>query len=294
MIHDNLEHDHMQWHPSLHYTHLWLCCWTGHSYRSGPYYRVWSLYNQIPGGFIEHLQLVRQANIVDLLLCHLVLYYSGLKMFIPVSKACSISGLARLSSKLPRQGYVMERLKSSLRKFYGRYGDLIKHYEVSLSQMLHDILDMTIYNDTLNWSDITPICELITELDFNTDFDLITEVWRFPKNIATGAASQRRTLTPPDTWSCPIWDLHLFSCWDHSFLNLSYLRTFWVSNIPLYFYFTWSTLGTSILLVLGPVIIMWVHHRTHSVRPYFCPPVWSHAFSFSFSFLRSAIISIVS
>ena len=45
---------------------------------------------------------------------------------------------ARLSSKLLGQGYVMERLKSSLRKF--RYGDLIKHYEVSLSQMLHDIL----------------------------------------------------------------------------------------------------------------------------------------------------------
>ena len=40
--------------------------------------------------------------------------------------------------------------------------------------------DMTIYNDTLNWSDITPICELITELDFNTDFDLITDFWRFP------------------------------------------------------------------------------------------------------------------
>ena len=40
--------------------------------------------------------------------------------------------------------------------------------------------DMTIYNDTLNWLDITPICELITELDFSTDFDLITEFWRFP------------------------------------------------------------------------------------------------------------------
>ena len=24
--------------------------------------------------------------------------------------------------------------------FYGRYGDLIKHYEVPLSEMLHDIL----------------------------------------------------------------------------------------------------------------------------------------------------------
>ena len=37
--------------------------------------------------------------------------------------------------------------------------------------------DMTIYNDTLNWSDITPICELITELDFITDFDLITKFY---------------------------------------------------------------------------------------------------------------------
>ena len=45
-------------------------------------------------------------------------------------------------------GYVMECLKSSLRKFYKnktnhhyvRYGVLVKHYEVSLSQMLHDIL----------------------------------------------------------------------------------------------------------------------------------------------------------
>ena len=40
--------------------------------------------------------------------------------------------------------------------------------------------DMAICNDTLNWSDITPICELITELDFITDFDLITKFWRFP------------------------------------------------------------------------------------------------------------------
>ena len=56
------------------------------------------------------------------------------------SYECFILRAARLSSKLLRQGYVIGRLKSSLRKFYGRYGDLIKHYEVSLSQMLHDIL----------------------------------------------------------------------------------------------------------------------------------------------------------
>ena len=47
---------------------------------------------------------------------------------------------ARLSSKLLGQGYVRERLKSSLRKFYGRYGDIFKYYEVPLSEMLHDIL----------------------------------------------------------------------------------------------------------------------------------------------------------
>ena len=40
--------------------------------------------------------------------------------------------------------------------------------------------DMTIYNDTLNWSDITLICELITELNFITDFDLIAKFWTFP------------------------------------------------------------------------------------------------------------------
>ena len=42
------------------------------------------------------------------------------------------------------------------------------------------LLGMTIYNDTLNWSDITPICKLNIELDFITDFDLITKFWRFP------------------------------------------------------------------------------------------------------------------
>ena len=63
------------------------------------------------------------------------------------SYECFILRAARLSSKLLGQGYVMERLKSSLRKFYGRYGDLIKHYEVSLSQMLHDILG----HDRMQW-----------------------------------------------------------------------------------------------------------------------------------------------
>ena len=63
------------------------------------------------------------------------------------SYECFILRAARLSSKLLGQGYVMERLKSSLMKFYGRYGDFIKHYEVSLSQMLHAILG----HDHVQW-----------------------------------------------------------------------------------------------------------------------------------------------
>ena len=53
----------------------------------------------------------------------------------------------RLSTKLLGQGYVKEHLRASLRKFYDRYGDLIKQYEVPLSRMLHDILD----DDHLQW-----------------------------------------------------------------------------------------------------------------------------------------------
>ena len=59
---------------------------------------------------------------------------------------------------------------SSLGKFYGRYEDLMKHFEVSLSLKCYMIFwDIVIYSDTLSGSDITPICELIT------DFDLITK-----------------------------------------------------------------------------------------------------------------------
>ena len=62
----------------------------------------------------------------------------------------------RLSSKLLKQGYLVERLKSSFRKFYGRYGDLIPQYEVSLSRVLNDILTHD-QKGLLNRSDFLPI-----------------------------------------------------------------------------------------------------------------------------------------
>ena len=69
------------------------------------------------------------------------------QMYACSSYECFILRATRLSSKVIGQGYVMERLKSSLRKFYGQYGDRVRHYEVSLSQMLHDILG----HDHVQW-----------------------------------------------------------------------------------------------------------------------------------------------
>ena len=57
------------------------------------------------------------------------------------SHECFILRAVRLSSELLEHRYIRERVNSSLRKIYGRYWDLIKHYLVSLSQMLHNILE---------------------------------------------------------------------------------------------------------------------------------------------------------
>ena len=115
------------------------------------------------------------------------------------SYECFILRSVRLSNKLPGQGYVKERLK-----FYGRYGDLTKQYEVTLSRKLHDILD----DDNIQWH--PPLIRhytnfwllLIWTLLPNLTFYLIVQ--GFHRTYATGAACQQRTLTPPDTWSCPI------------------------------------------------------------------------------------------
>ena len=75
-----------------------------------------------------------------------------------------------ISCKFLGQEYVRERLKSSLRKFYGRYWDLIKQYEVPLSKMLHEFVG----HDTLHWPDISLNRYFLTELDLITVFDVIT------------------------------------------------------------------------------------------------------------------------
>ena len=105
----------------------------------------------------------------------------------------------------------MPVLAPSLRKFYGRYGDLIKQYEVTLSRMLHDILDDDYLQGHPPLTTILTLLLIWTLLP-NLTFYLIAR--GFHRTFATGAACQQRTLTPPDNWSSPIWDLQTFSFWD--------------------------------------------------------------------------------
>ena len=89
------------------------------------------------------------------------------------SYECFILRAAQLSCKLLGQGNIRERLKSSLRKFYGRYGDVIKHYEIPFSKCYMTFWDMIIYSDTLYWSDISLNGDLVTELDLITVLTLL-------------------------------------------------------------------------------------------------------------------------
>ena len=59
----------------------------------------------------------------------------------------------------------------------------------------------------------------------------------FNRTFATGVACWQWTLTPPDTWSRPIWDLHICStCWDQSFSRTCrYFSGLCTSNIPWHF-----------------------------------------------------------
>jgi hypothetical protein len=48
-----------------------------------------------------------------------------------------------LTRKLLNQGFLLVKLKSSLRKFHGRHNDLVDHYGISVSQMNTDMFHLS-------------------------------------------------------------------------------------------------------------------------------------------------------
>ena len=88
--------------------------------------------------------------------------------------------VTRLSNKLLEQGYVSERLKTSFRKFYCRYGDLSKQYEVPLSRILNHILKITLYTmTTLQRSDFIKLWPFYRTWPFTEFWEVCIEhLWR--------------------------------------------------------------------------------------------------------------------
>ena len=77
----------------------------------------------------------------------------------------------------------------------------------------------------------------ITDLDLNTEFDFYLIVQGFHRTYATGAACQQRTLTPPDTWSCPTLGLACALMSRPISPELVLSPDFLISNTPRYFSF---------------------------------------------------------
>jgi len=48
-----------------------------------------------------------------------------------------------LTRKLLNQGFLLVKLKSSFRKFYGRHHDMVDRYVISVSQMTTDMFHLS-------------------------------------------------------------------------------------------------------------------------------------------------------
>ena len=106
----------------------------------------------------------------------------------------------RLSSKLLKQGYLGECLKSSFRKFYGQYGDLIEQYAVSLSRMLNDPWPVTVTVQTIGLS--TNVMTTWPSLTFNelrvVFIEHLQQVWHGSRERLTF----RTLVSFPFLWTC--------------------------------------------------------------------------------------------
>ena len=112
------------------------------------------------------------------------------------SYECFILRAVRLPNKLLGQGYVKERLRSSLRKFSGRYGDLFKPYDAPSPECYTTFWAMTIYSDTLLDQALHQFLSLLLILTFLSNLTFYLIARGFLRTFATGAACQQRMLTP--------------------------------------------------------------------------------------------------
>ena len=218
------------------------------------------------------------------------------------SYGCFILRATRLLNKLFEQGYAKERLTSSLRKFDGRYGDLIKQYEVTLSRMLNDIL----YLDHVQWQSPT-YQTLYRTRPFIEFWEVFIEHLRRVWHADRGCLLLR---TPGP----PLWDLHMFyllrptlfpnlslffwTMLPKYFLNFAFKRHMQIvdvkrrnpidlgSKVKVIFVTVWETLWTpyrlhfllghiqnftsKFLIIRGVTLLIWIRGQISSSTSVFC------------------------
>ena len=145
------------------------------------------------------------------------------------SYECFILRARRLSSKLLKQWYLAERLKSSFRKFNGRCRDLIQLYEVSCSRMLMTFWSLTNSNFRTNQT-FHQYHDLNTELDLHrlwvVSMEHLQRVWH----------ASREHLPFRTPGSVPNCGTCLCSnCWDQIPRICHVFTRLFTSNTPWYF-----------------------------------------------------------
>ena len=85
-----------------------------------------------------------------------------------------------------------------------RYLNIIHYKKIfCLMKLIRDFKFITFSYHILHWTEITLICDPVSEVDLITEFDFYPIAWRFHVTVVNGVAWEQRTYTPPDTWSCP-------------------------------------------------------------------------------------------
>ena len=123
--------------------------------------------------------------------------------------------------------YVKKRLRSSLRKFYDRFGDLIK----PLTNVKWHSVAWPYTMTTLHRSEFMPIRDLITELDLLPNYERFSYGICDGRDMPTGNAYYLRTPGPITFGTC-ICSIY----WDKSFSRCCrYFSGLCTSNISRYF-----------------------------------------------------------
>ena len=144
-------------------------------------------------------------------------------------------------SYLQGQGHYVDVAKICAKGIYFHYYDtfnMVTWIGMILYFMLHDILD----DDHPWWSSIDQALHqfltrlLIWTLLLNLTFYYLI-ARGFHRTFAMGAACQQRTLSPPDTWSCPTVGLARVLMLRPISPELVLSPDFWISNISRYFWF---------------------------------------------------------